>query len=114
MARVKKGKTALKHRRGVLKKAKGYRFGRSKKEKEAKQAITRAAHQARAHRRVKKNDFRRLWQIKIGAASRELGMPYSKFIAALKAKNIELDRKSLADLAENHPESFKAVFGQVS
>ena len=113
MPRVKRGTISLKKRHSILKKAKGYRFGRSRKEKEAKQAVIRAGQHAFAHRRKKKNDFRRLWNIKINAAVREFGLSYSKFIDLLKKKNIELNRKMLADMAEHHPESFKRVVDQV-
>ena len=110
MARVKRGTTSLKRRRNVLKAAKGYRIGRSSKEKEAKQALLKAGTHAFGHRRKKKGDFRRLWNIKIGAASKNLGTSYSKFIDALKKKEIALDRKVLAHLAEHEPDAFKAVY----
>lgn len=113
MARVKGGKIANKHRRSVLKKAKGYRFGRSTKEKEAKVALRKAGVYAFAHRRDKKNDMRKLWNVKMNASLRELGTTYSKFIDALKKKDIKLDRKILADLAENHPEVFQKIVESV-
>ena len=109
MARVKRSKIAMKHRRNVLKRAKGYQFGRSKKEVEAKVALRKAGSHAFAHRKDKKNDMRKLWNVKMNAALRELGTTYSKFINALKIKNIMLDRKILADLAENNAEVFKKV-----
>ncbi|MEX0918412.1 MAG: 50S ribosomal protein L20 [Candidatus Paceibacterota bacterium] len=109
MPRVKRGTISLKHRRNVLKKAKGYRFGRSTKEREAKQAIIRAGQHAYAHRRTKKRDFRRLWNIRIGAAVKPLGLSYSKFINLLKIKNIALDRKVLSDMAINNPETFTRI-----
>ena len=109
MARVKRSKIAMKHRRNVLKRAKGYQFGRSKKEVEAKVALRKAGSHAFAHRKDKKNDMRKLWNVKMNVALRELGTTYSKFINALKIKNIILDRKILADLAENHNEVFKKV-----
>ena len=109
MPRVKKGTTANKRRRNLLSEAKGYRFGRSTKKKQAKQAVTRAGVMARRDRKAKKGDFRRLWQIKIGAAVRPLGLSYSRFIDALKKKDILLDRKILADLAENEPATFERV-----
>lgn len=109
MARVKRSKIAMKHRRNVLKRAKGYQFGRSKKEVEAKVALRKAGAHAFAHRRDKKNDMRKLWNVKMNAALRELGTTYSKFINALKKKNIKLDRKIMADLAENHPSIFNKV-----
>ncbi|MES2087789.1 MAG: 50S ribosomal protein L20 [Patescibacteria group bacterium] len=107
MTRVKKAVNALKTRRNMLKQVKGYRFGRGTKEKMAQEAIFHAGTYAFAHRRDKKNDFRKLWNVKINAALGELS--YSKFIGMLKKKNIELDRKILADLAEHSPETFKKV-----
>ena len=106
MARVKRGTTANKRRKNILSKVKGYRFGRSTKERLAKVAIVKAGTYAFAHRRDKKNDFRRLWNIKINAALRPLGQTYSKFIDILNKKNIEVDRKIMADMAENNPEAF--------
>ena len=103
----------MKHRRNVLKKVKGYRFGRSTKEREAKVAILKGGVHAFAHRRDKKNDFRRLWNIKIGAAVREHELSYSKFIDLLKKKNIVLNRKMLADLAENEPAIFAEIVTSV-
>ncbi len=109
MPRVKRGTTSNKTRRSTLKKTKGYRFGRHTKEREAKVAIAKAGTHAFAHRREKKNDFRRLWNIKIGAGLQAHGLSYSKFIGALKKKHIDLDRKILADLAENNLEVFAQV-----
>ncbi|OHA59787.1 MAG: 50S ribosomal protein L20 [Candidatus Vogelbacteria bacterium RIFOXYD1_FULL_46_19] len=109
MPRVKGGKTTLKRRRNILARVKGFRFGRSTKKREAKTAFLHAGTHAFAHRRDKKNDFRRLWNIKIGAAVRALGLSYSQLIGLLKKKNVELDRKILADLAENNPDTFKQV-----
>ncbi len=109
MTRIKRGTISLKRRKNVLKKVKGYRFGRSKKERQAKEAIRHAGAHAFAHRRDKKADYRTLWQARINGAVRPLGMTYSQFIASLKKKNIVLDRKILADIAKNHPESFKAI-----
>ena len=116
MARVKRGTIANKRRKNILQKVKGYRFGRSTKEREAKVAIAHAGTHAFAHRRDKKNDFRRLWNVKINAATRadeKNPISYSKFIDKLKKNKIELDRKILADLAENSPESFKRVLEKV-
>ena len=112
MPRVKRGTTALKRRRNVLKQVKGYRFGRSSKERQAREAIAHAGKYAFAHRRDKKNDFRRLFQVQIGVATRAEGLSYSKFIAGLKKAGIALDRKVLANLAENHPEAFKKILAQ--
>lgn len=113
MTRVKGAVNALKFRRNVLKAAKGFRFGRSKKERMAMDAIMHAGAYAFAHRRDKKGDFRRLWNVKINAALRPLGFSYSKFIGAMKKKNIAIDRKILADLAENKPETFQKVVAMV-
>lgn len=113
MTRVKRGTTSLKARRNTLKMVKGYRFSRSKKEAQAVEAIAHAGSYAFAHRRDKKNDFRRLWAVKINAGLRPLGFSYSKFIGALKKKNIMIDRKILADLAEHNPEVFANVVSEV-
>ena len=111
MARVKKGVHALKTRRNILKQVKGYRFRRSKTERNAYEAISHAGAYAFAHRRDKKGDFRRLWNVKINAALRlaDEKASYNKFIGSLKKAGIALDRKSLATLAEFHPDTFKRV-----
>ncbi|KND48627.1 MAG: ribosomal protein L20 [Parcubacteria bacterium C7867-005] len=109
MTRVKKGVNALKSRKNILRKVKGYRHGRSTKERQANEAIFHAGTYSFAHRKDKKGDFRRLWNVRMNAALRELGTTYSKFIANLKKNDIALDRKVLADLAENHPAIFKKV-----
>ena len=113
MTRVKRGTTSLKRRRNVLAQVKGYRFGRSTKEIQANDAIAHAGAYAFAHRRDKKNVFRRLWTVKMNAALRPLGFSYSRFIDALKKKNIIIDRKIMADLAENNPEVFENVVNEV-
>jgi len=113
MTRVKKAVNALKYRRNLLKMTKGFRFRRSKTERAAQDAILHAGAYAFAHRRDKKGDFRRLWNIKIGAQAKTLGTSYSKFIGALKKKNIALDRKILATLAEYKPETFRRVVESV-
>ncbi len=109
MSRVKKAVHAKKYRKTVLKMTKGYRFRRSNTERAAQDAIQHAGAHAFAHRRDKKGDFRRLWNVKINAALRPLGYSYSKFIGAAKKKGIALDRKSLANLAEFKPDTFKKV-----
>ena len=113
MTRVKKGVHALKRRRSVLKETKGFRHGRSTKERQAKEAILHAGNYAFAHRRDKKSHNRKLWNIKINAGARELGMSYSKLIDGLNKKKILLDRKILADLAEHHPATFAKVIEAV-
>ncbi|MBI2109121.1 MAG: 50S ribosomal protein L20 [Parcubacteria group bacterium] len=114
MSRVKRGTTSLKHRKNILRKAKGYRFGRSKKERQAKEALLHAGVYAFAHRRKKKGDFRQLWQIKINAAVREHGISYSMFIDKLHKKGLGLNRKMLAELAEHNPDTFGEIVRQVS
>ena len=109
MSRVKRGIISIKRRRNVLKQVKGYRFGRSTKERQAREAIAHAGAHAFAHRKYKKADRRRLWQIKINASLREMNTTYSKFMGAMKKKGILLDRKVLADLALNHPDSFAKI-----
>lgn len=109
MTRVKKGVNALKTRRNILKQVKGYRHGRGTKERQANEAIFHAGTYAFAHRRDKKGDFRRLWNVRMSAALKEMGLSYSKFIAMLKSKDVALDRKILAGLAENNPETFKKI-----
>ncbi len=114
MVRVKKAVHALKNRRTILKAAKGFRFRRSKTERAANDALMHAGAYAFAHRRDKKGDFRRLWNVKINAALRPLGLTYSKFIGAAKKKGVALDRKSLAFLAENKIETFKKIVESVN
>ncbi|MBA3550671.1 50S ribosomal protein L20 [Patescibacteria group bacterium] len=112
MTRVKKGVNALKSRRNVLKQVKGYRFGRSTKEKQAMEAIFHAGTYAFAHRRDKKGEARRIWNVRINAALGE-DMSYSKFMGALKKAGITLDRKVLSTIAQDHPESFKRIVTKV-
>lgn len=109
MARVKRGTIKNKRRKNILKQVKGYRFGRSTKERVAREAIFHAGTHAFRHRRAKKREFRNLWTLRINAALRPLGFSYSKFIGALKKKEVTLDRKSLADLAMNHPQVFERL-----
>ena len=115
MTRVKKGVHALKRRRSVLKQTKGFRHGRSTKERQAREALLHAGSYAFAHRKDKKSHNRKLWNIKINAATRASENPisYSKFIDKLKKNDIKLDRKILADLAENSPESFERILEKI-
>jgi len=106
MARVKRGVQVKKTHKNILKKTKGYRHGRKSLVRQAKQAILKAGKYAYRDRRVKKREFRSLWIIQINAACRLNGIKYSTFMNGLKKKNIELDRKILADLAQNHPDEF--------
>lgn len=109
MSRVKRGVIKQKRRRNTLAKVKGYRHGRSTKEAQARDAIRHAGAYAFAHRRDKKGDMRGLFQVKINALTNSTGLSYSKFMGSLKKKGIALDRKILADLAENKPETFDRV-----
>jgi len=114
MTRVKKGVHALKRRRSVLKQTKGFRHGRGTKERQAKEALLHAGNYSFAHRKDKKSHNRKLWNIKINAGSREeTGMSYSKLIGALKKNKIELNRKMLADLAENNPKVFAKILASL-
>ncbi len=109
MARVKGGLMAQKRRRNILEQVKGYRFGRSKKKRQAREAIYHAQLYAFDHRKDKKGDFRRLWTVRINAALQDFDMKYSRFIKALADKKIGLNRKVLAELAKDRPESFARV-----
>lgn len=113
MARVKKGVNALKTRRNVLKAAKGFRFRRSTNERAAYEALMHAGAYAFAHRRDKKGDRRSLNITKINAALDAKGISYSKFMGAMKKMNIQVDRKILADLAHNNPETFDRIVAKV-
>lgn len=116
MARVKGGIQSLKRRRNVLKMVKGYRFARSKKERAAKEAIFHAGKYAFAHRRDKKNDFRKLWNVRINAGldTMESTLSYSRLIDAMNKKNVTLNRKMLSLLAETRPETFARVIKKIS
>lgn len=113
MVRVKRGVTKVKRRKNVLAQTKGYRFDRSTKERVAKEAIHHAGAHAFRHRRSKKREYRNLWTLRINAAVRPLGFSYSKFINALKKANITLDRKVLAGLAKDFPETFERITKQL-
>jgi large subunit ribosomal protein L20 len=109
MSRVKRGKIAHKKREKILRYTKGFRWGRKSKERAAKEALLHAWSHAFRGRKEKKRNFRRLWQVKINAAARENGLTYSQLISLLKKNNVKLDRKILADLAQNHPPIFKKL-----
>jgi large subunit ribosomal protein L20 len=114
MSQVKRSTIAMKHRRNVLKAAKGYRFGRSKKEIEAKVALRHAGAHAFAHRKDKKTDMRRLFTVRMNAGLRALGVTYSVFVDKLTKKGIVLNRKMLSQLAQDNPETFARVVTQVN
>lgn len=115
MARVKGGTTSNKRRKNILAMTKGYRFGRSTKKKQAREAIFHAGKYAFAHRRDKKNDYRRLFNVRINAGLRAIDekLSYSKFIGTANKKGVLLDSKILATLALEHPETFARVVEQV-
>ena len=109
MTRVKRGTIKNKRRKNILVQTKGFRFGRSTKEAQAKEALAHAGAYSFAHRKDKKADARSLWTLRINAAVKPMGLSYSKFIDGLKKKNIGLDRKILSDLANNNPETFSRI-----
>lgn len=113
MPRVKRGKIHLKKRRELLKRVKGYRWGRKSKIKLAKTAVLKAGVYAYRDRRNKKKELKKIWHIKINAACRKRGLNYSKFIWLMKKSKISLDRKILADLAENNPSVFSKIIETV-
>ncbi|MFA5126933.1 MAG: 50S ribosomal protein L20 [Patescibacteria group bacterium] len=105
MPRVKRGRAHIKRRKNVLKKTKGYNWGRKNKIKQAREAILHAGQHALYDRHAKKRVARALWQVKINAAVREHNFNYSRFIALLKKNKVELDRKVLSQLAMTKPEA---------
>lgn len=109
MPRVKNGQLAHKRRAKVLKQTKGFRWGRSSKEKAAKEALLHAQSRMFRGRKENKRNYRALWNVKINAGGREEGVKYSVLMGNLKKKGIILDRKILADLAENEPVVFKKI-----
>ena len=109
MPRVKRGKMHTKRRSNILKETKGYYAGHKNLIRLAKTAVMKAGQHAFRDRRRKKGVNRRIWNVQINAAARLNGTKYSTLINGLKKKNIELDRKILADLANNNPEVFTKV-----
>ncbi|HIP28651.1 MAG TPA: 50S ribosomal protein L20 [Sulfurovum sp.] len=107
--RVKTGVVRTRRHKRLLKQARGFYSGRRKHFRKAKEQLERSLVYAYRDRRQKKRDFRRLWIVRINAATRLNGMNYSTFMHGLKVANIELDRKILADMAMNAPESFTKV-----
>ena len=109
MARVKRSVNAHKKRREVLEQASGYRGQRSRLYRKAKEQLLHSGVYSFRDRRAKKGDFRRLWIQRINAAVRAEGMTYNRFISGLKAAEVEVDRKILADLAVTDPAAFVAL-----
>jgi large subunit ribosomal protein L20 len=106
MPRVKRGSKRRERRKKILGRAKGYYLTKSKLHRAAKEAVDRAGRFAYIGRRLKKRDFRRLWIIRINAAARLHDLSYSQLIVGLKRAGVDLDRKSLADLAVRDPKAF--------
>ncbi len=111
--RIKRGVTARRRHKRLLKLAKGFRGKRKNCYRVAKNAVFKALTYSYRDRKQRKRDFRRLWILRINAAVRQYGLSYSKFIHALKQKNIEVNRKVLADMAMNDPEGFEKLVGLV-
>jgi large subunit ribosomal protein L20 len=109
MTRVKSAVASRDRRRRILKAAQGYRGSRRRLYRAAKEAVMHARMYAYKHRRTRKRDFRRLWIARINAATRQLGVPYSRFISDLKAGGVELNRKVLAEIAATD----SAAFGKI-
>jgi len=109
MPRVKRGNKRRERRKKLLGLAKGYFLTKGKLYRAAKEATERAGNFAYVGRHRKKRDFRRLWIIRINAAARQHDMSYSQFIAGLKSAGIDLDRKSLAEIAARDPQAFTTL-----
>jgi large subunit ribosomal protein L20 len=109
MPRVKRGVAHVKRRRNLLKRAKGFKWGRKNRIRLAKAAVTRAGVNAFRGRKQKKRLAKANWAVSINAGVRPLGMSYSVLRSKLRTKNIELDRKSLADLAKRYPSVLEAL-----
>ncbi len=114
MPRAKNNVAARHRRKKILKAAKGYRLGKSRLYKTAKDQVEKSWQYAYRDRRAKKRSFRRLWITRINAACRLNGVSYSVFMNGLKKANIQLDRKVLADLAVQDPQGFSALVKQVT
>lgn len=106
MPRVKKAVKSRQRRKKILEMAKGYRGGRSKLVRTAKETVQRALVYAYRDRKARKRDFRRLWIMRINAAARQHGMSYGRFMDGLKKAQVALDRKVLAGLAVHDPNAF--------
>ena len=113
MPRVKRGVTAHARHKKILKLAKGFRGRRKNVFRIAKQAVMKAGQYAYRDRRTRKRVFRQLWIARINAASRELGVTYSKFMAGLKKAQIDIDRKVLSDMAIRDPAAFSSIVDKV-
>jgi len=110
--RVKRGIIGNRRRKAILKHTKGYRGGRKNLKRRAHEALMHSWSYAYRDRRKKKSEFRKLWHVRIGAGARLNDISYSRLINALKKANIQLDKKILADLALNNPETFSEIVKQ--
>ncbi len=113
MPRVKRGVIARRRRKKILKLAKGFRGAKGKLYRSAINAVWKALSYSYRDRKVRKRDFRKLWIMRINAAVRQYDLSYSKFIYLLKQKNINLNRKVLADMAINDPQGFEKLVNSV-
>ena len=102
----------MKRRRKILEQVKGYRLGRGTKKRQAIEAIHHAQLHSFAHRKDKKNDFRRLWTVRLNAALRAAGLKYNLFIKTMKDKEIILNRKMLSEIAATRPEVFARILAK--
>ena len=109
MARVKRAVNAQKKRRKILESAKGYRGQRSRLYRKAKEQMLHSQTYNYRDRRARKGEFRKLWITRINAAARQNGLSYNAFVQGLKAAEVEVDRKMLAELAVNDPNAFTAL-----
>lgn len=113
MPRVKRGTVRAAKRKKLLKRAKGFFLTKSKLYQSAQEAVAKAGNYAFTGRRRKKRDFRKLWVVRINAAARKHGLTYGQLINGMKTAGIELDRKTMAELAVNHAGAFAAVVDSV-
>jgi large subunit ribosomal protein L20 len=113
MSRVKRGYKARRRRKRILRAARGYVGPRSRHFLMAKESVMRSLAYAYRDRKARKRDFRRLWIVRINAATRQHGLSYSQFMGALKKNDITVDRKILADIAVNDPGGFEKLLAMV-
>ncbi len=110
--RIKRGNNRIKRRRNILKRASGFKHRRSTHLRAAREALLHAESYSYKHRRTKKRDIKSLWIVRLSAAAKENGTSYSRLMAGLKKANIAINRKSLSELAINHPEVFKKLVAE--
>ena len=113
MARVKRGVNRTKRRKNVLKRASGFKHRRSTHLRAAREALLHAESYSYQHRRTKKRDMKSLWVTRLNAAARENGTTYSELVSKLKLAKVELNRKTLAELALNHPQVFQKIVAEI-